>query len=137
MKTIHIASVALFNSKNELLLVRKKESTYFQLTGGKLEPQELPTQTVVRETWEEIGFQINTEDLVFLKEHTTKAVNETNTFVHGTIYTLHTGKEFDPQIASEIASAAWLNASNYKTYKWAHLAEEVVLPYCLTLWNKR
>jgi 8-oxo-dGTP diphosphatase len=133
MNTIYIASVAIINCKKELLLVRKKQSIFYQLVGGKIQPNETIEQTVIRETLEEVGFKIIEQDLVKMGTHKTKAVNEPNTQVEGHIFYLTLNGEALPIIANEIEDYVWMTPNNYKNYQWAHLAQEFVLPFWLKL----
>ena len=135
MNEIKIASAVILSNNNELLLVRKKGSTYFQLTGGKINVDENESDTVIREVLEEVGLQLQASDLDFLGQHQTTAVNEKNTLVTGFIYQVTLQDNFIPKIANEIEEFAWLNSENYNKHKWAHLAEEFVLPICKKLWN--
>lgn len=116
-----------------MLLVRKKNSEYFQLTGGKINANETEIETVIREIKEEIGLELQSNQLNHLGVHETKAVNETETLVHGSIFIVQLKHIFIPQIDNEIAAYIWINKSNYKNYKWAHLAEEFVQPWWLKL----
>lgn len=133
MKTLHIASAAIINPKKELLLVRKKNSEFYQLTGGKMQNGENDIETIIREAKEEIGLEIQPQQLTFLGSHQTKAVNEHNTMVHGTVYWLHLPYFFEPAIANEIDEFVWMNKNNYQEYSWAHLAKELVQPKWLAL----
>ena len=133
MKHIYIASAVILNTNNELLLVRKKGSNYFQLTGGKIDPNENEIQTVIREIKEEIGLSISMSELTYLGEHETHAVNEAETIVHGSIFIVKVENDFIPIIANEIEEYIWLNNNNYTQYTWAHLAEEFVQPWWLQL----
>ena len=129
MNKICIAAVAIINVKKELLLVRKKSSTYFQLVGGKINLNESFEQTVIRETEEEIGLILDPKKLKKIGTHKTQAVNEQNTLVEGHVYYLFLEDTFNPQIANEIEEYVWINTNNYKKYKWAHLALEYVFPF--------
>ena len=100
MKTLHIASVAIINPNKELLLVCKKNSGFYQLTGGKIQNGEQDIETIIRESKEEIGLEIPPHQLTFLGSHQTKAVNEHNTIVHGYVYWLHLPYFFEPVIAN-------------------------------------
>jgi|SRR5690606_27488379 len=133
MKNIYIASAVILNKKNELLLVRKKKSKYFQLTGGKIDPDETEIDTVIREIEEEIGLHVSMDQLTYLGEHETIAVNEKDTRVHGSIFIVQLQEDFVPKIAHEIEEYVWINPSNYTQYTWAHLAEEFVQPWWLQL----
>ena len=135
MKHLYIASTVILNPKNDLLLVRKKGSNYFQLVGGKIQKEEEENEidTVIRESFEEIGLQLTYSDLTYLGEHETQAVNEEETQVHGSIFIVQLAENFEPKIANEIEEFAWMNPQNYKNYSWAHLAEEFVQPWWLQL----
>jgi len=133
MNNIYIASAVILNTKKELLLVRKKDSKFFQLPGGKISENETKEKTVIREIKEEINLNITEKQLTFIGDHQTEAVNEKNTIVHGFIFLIALEKNCTINIANEIVEFAWLNKSNYENYKWAHLAEEFVQPIWLKL----
>lgn len=133
MEKITIASAMILNNKNEILLVRKKGSTYFQLPGGKIKNNESYFQTLQRELQEEINLTIEEKNCIFLGNHQTQAVNEKNTIVIGNLFEVIETNINSIQIQNEIEEMAWLNPLNYKNYKWAHLAEEFILP----IWLKR
>jgi len=116
-----------------LLLVCKKNSKFYQLTGGKIQNGEQAIETIIREAKEEIGLEIQPHQLIFLGSHQTKAVNENNTMVHGCVYWLNLPCFFEPVIANEIDKFVWMNKNNYQEYSWAHLAKELVQPKWLSL----
>src|SRR5690606_41223528 len=76
---------------------------------------------------------VSMDQLTYLGEHQTQAVNEINTIVHGSIFIIQLNEEFEPNIANEIEELTWLNRNNYTKYQWAHLAEEFVQPWWLKL----
>nr|WP_297307857.1 NUDIX domain-containing protein [uncultured Flavobacterium sp.] len=133
MNTITIASAMILNKKNEILLVRKKDSTYFQLPGGKIKTNETIIETLQRELQEEINLSVKEKNCVFLGNHQTEAVNEKNTIVIGNLFEVIDTNIDSIKIQNEIEEMVWLNASNYNNYKWAHLAEEFILP----IWLKK
>ena len=57
-------SAHIFDAAGQLLLVRQRESGVWSTPGGVLEPDERPTDAVVRETWEETGLLIEPEALI-------------------------------------------------------------------------
>lgn len=133
MNKITIASAMILNNKNEILLVRKKGSTFFQLPGGKIKNGETYFQTLQREIFEEIRLEIEESNCIFLGDHETDAVNEENTRVCGNLFEVIDTNIDRIQIQNEIEEMAWINQTNYKDYKWAHLAEEFILP----IWLKK
>lgn len=133
MNKITIASAMILNSKKEILLVRKKGSTYFQLPGGKVNNNETFIETLKRELFEEINLNIEEAKCIFLGNHETLAVNEKNTRVCGNLFEVIDTNTDNIQIKNEIEEMAWISQSNYKDYKWAHLAEEFILP----IWLKK
>jgi len=52
-------SAHIFDSSGRLLLVRQRESEVWSTPGGMIEPDELPADAVVRETWEETGLLVS------------------------------------------------------------------------------
>lgn len=121
----------ILNSKNEILLVRKKGSSYFQLPGGKIKKNETLFQTLYRELIEEINLKIEETNCIFLGKHTTEAVNEKKTLVFGNLFEIIKTNVENIKKQNEIEETVWLNLSNYKNYKWAHLAEEFIQPIWL------
>ena len=49
MKVITVAAAIIVNEQQQLLLVRKQNTACFMQVGGKLEPNEEPEQTMLRE----------------------------------------------------------------------------------------
>lgn len=133
MENIYIASAVILNDRNELLLVRKKKSSFFQLPGGKIQENETELQSLEREIWEETGLVISAGAFSFLGRHTFKAVNEKDTLVHGSVYTARLKHGPEPVAANEIEEFAWITKDNHKKYTLARLAEEFVLPWWLGL----
>ncbi len=55
MNVITVAAAIILNQHKQLLLVRKRNTQFFMQVGGKLEPNEAPEQTMIREIAEEIS----------------------------------------------------------------------------------
>ena len=64
MKVITVAAAIIVNEQQQLLLVRKQNTACFMQVGGKLEPNEAPEQTMLREIREEIGSDATIEQFV-------------------------------------------------------------------------
>jgi 8-oxo-dGTP diphosphatase len=54
---IVIASALLLNADNDLLVVRKKKSTFYMLPGGKVESNESYKDALLRELKEELELE--------------------------------------------------------------------------------
>lgn len=60
-----ISSFAIiFSDNNEILLCHRKDYDLWNLPGGAAENEELPNETVIRETKEETGYEITIDELV-------------------------------------------------------------------------
>ena len=86
-KMITVGAVVLRNDVGEVLTVRKRGASLFQLPGGKPEAGESMLETVVRETAEEVGVELDPERLEYLGEFTASAANEPGHQVTGTVFT--------------------------------------------------
>lgn len=126
--TIQISSAIITNDKDELLVVRKRGSTYYMLPGGKIEHAESLIAALLRELKEEINLKFEAQDFIYLGKHSTQAANEKNTRVEGNIFYLATGLHAAIQVHAEIEDAMWLNKAAYGTHKLAHLLEEFAIP---------
>ena len=62
-KMITVGAVVLRNDVGEGLTVRKRGASLFQLPGGKPEAGESMLETVVRETAEDVGVELDPERL--------------------------------------------------------------------------
>lgn len=126
---IRIASAILLNANNDLLVVRKKNSLFYMLPGGKIEEGEALIDTLRRELCEELDLQFEKDDFAFLGVHETAAANEANTIVEGNIFLLKRPLLVDTvNNQAEIEEVCWITKSNYKSFQLAHLLEEFALP---------
>lgn len=130
MKTeqeIVIAVSIIFNADNELLVVRKRGSRYFQLPGGKLEVGEKPLAALLRELNEELGVEMNGEEFVLLGRDTAEAVNERGSRVCGYIFRyLSMFREKKISSQAELAEIKWLQRRDWTIYPLANLLKQVV-----------
>lgn len=111
-RDIAVAAIVFTDEAGRVLCVRKHSSPRFQLPGGKPEPGEGPVDTALRETREEVGIDVDAEDLSFLGRFTAAASNEPGCTVTSTVF-LHPGPGLRPSLrpapAAEIAEAAWID----------------------------
>lgn len=129
MNTIRIAAAVILNKQHDLLVVRKRGSSYYMLPGGKIENKETHSEALVREIKEELGFQLLENDFDYLGSHQTKAANEADSMVEGNIFLLKHRLAIDsiPHHA-EIEEALWMRKNTWQSYKLAHLLHEFVIP---------
>ena len=81
-----VAAVVIRDEDGRILVVRKRGTAKFMLPGGKIEPEETPARTAVREAHEELGVTLDVDGLMRLGEWTAPAANEDGRTVHGHIY---------------------------------------------------
>ncbi|MEJ5140340.1 MULTISPECIES: NUDIX hydrolase [Acinetobacter] len=125
MNVITVAAAVILNDKNQLLLVRKQNTQFFMQVGGKLEPNEPPEQTMLREILEEISVQA--EITQFIGRFETKAANETDFQLVSYLYQVDL--EQTPKINAEIAEMKWIDLDDAQTLL-APLTKEIVIPWC-------
>lgn len=125
MNVITVAAAVILNEQNQLLLVRKKNTQFFMQVGGKLEVDELPEQTMLREIYEEIGTQATIQQ--FIGRFETQAANEANHQLVSYVYQVDLDQV--PKIDAEIAEMKWINLDDDQTLL-APLTKEVVIPWC-------
>lgn len=125
MKTITVAAAIICNERNQLLLVRKKNTDFFMQVGGKLEPNEAPEQTMLREIEEEIGARATIQQ--FVGRFETPAANEADHLLVSYVYQV--ALKGLPQIDAEIAEMKWIDLDTQHPFL-APLTTQVVIPWC-------
>lgn len=125
MNVITVAAAVILNEQNQLLLVRKKNTQFFMQVGGKLEVNESPEQTMLREIHEEIGAQATIQQ--FIGRFETQAANEANHQLVSYVYQVDLDQV--PKIDAEIAEMKRINLDDDQTLL-APLTKEVVIPWC-------
>lgn len=130
MNTITVAAAIIRNPQNQLLLVRKKNTDFFMQVGGKLEPNEAPEQTMLREIEEEIGAKAVIEQ--FIGRFETRAANEAGHQLISYVYQVSLDQA--PKIDAEIAEIKWIDLDNQDGFL-APLTTEIVIPWCKQHWN--
>lgn len=124
MKVITVAAAIILNEHQQLLVVRKKNTEFFMQVGGKLEPNEQPEVTMLREIHEEIGCEAQIES--FVGRFETMAANEPD---HQLIsYMYHVSLHEQPHVEAEIAEMKWIDIDDQDTLL-APLTLEVAIPW--------
>ena len=125
MNVITVAAAIILNQHNQLLLVRKKNTQFFMQVGGKLEPNEAPEQTMIREIAEEISARAEIEQ--FVGRFETRAANEAGHQLVSYVYQVSLDQA--PKIDAEIAEMKWIDLDDQQTLL-APLTKDVVIPWC-------
>ncbi|ATO19483.1 DNA mismatch repair protein MutT [Acinetobacter sp. LoGeW2-3] len=124
MKVITVAAGIVLNEAQQLLVVRKKGTSCFMQVGGKLEPNEAPEVTIVREIQEEIC--CNAEVQQFIGRFETKTANEPDHQLVSYVYLVKLDQM--PKIEAEIAEMKWIDLDE-RDLSLAPLTTEVVIPW--------
>lgn len=132
MNKIYLAGAMIVDPDNRLLVVRKKNSLYYMMPGGKIEKGELSSQALVRELKEELDLNISIRDFEYMGFHETEAVNEADTLVRGEVFKIELKEHLNIVPQAELEEAIWLTVDNYKQYQLAHLIEEFTVPIWLS-----
>ena len=126
MSEIHIAAAIILNKKNQMLLVRKKNTHRFMQAGGKIEKGETPLQALLRELDEELQIQPDPTQIYYHGEFRAPAANEPGHTVHAHIYQLTWHNPI--QIAAELEEARWEYPTDAPQLLLAPLTEHFILP---------
>jgi len=130
---IKIAVAIILNEQNELLTVRKQNSIYYQLPGGKIEGEERPVDTLLRELEEELGLKLNEDQFEFLTVHEAQAVNEYGKTVRGYVFKSKLPIIInDLQPKAELEEVKWVKESEVERVNLANLLKQVAIPIWLT-----
>lgn len=124
MKVITVAAGIVLNEQQQMLVVRKKNTACFMQVGGKLEPNELPEQTIVREIAEEIGCQANIQH--YLGRFETATANEPDHQLVSYVY--HVTLDQIPTVHAEIAEMRWVDLDDNET-PLAPLTTQIIIPW--------
>ncbi|WP_160069357.1 NUDIX domain-containing protein [Sphingobacterium bovisgrunnientis] len=130
---IVIASALLLNADNDLLVVRKKKSTFYMLPGGKVESNESYKDALLRELKEELELEFTYDDFEYLGKHETQAVNEKNTIVQGNIFLLKTPLIHLPNSNAELEEVRFVSKVTHEKFQLANLLKEFALPIWMNL----
>jgi 8-oxo-dGTP pyrophosphatase MutT (NUDIX family) len=133
--TIRIAAALIDDSLGRLMLVRKAGTKSFMQAGGKIEPGESASAALRRELSEEIGFEIQEEELRFIGTFSALAANEANCVVEAQLFHVRTTHE--PVVAAEIAEAVWVYPTDARNLPLAPLTRDHVLPLAAAIFDDR
>lgn len=124
--TLHIAAACLFDERGRLLLVRKRNTRFFMLPGGKREPGEDARTALKRELLEELELQLDDAALQPLGQFQAPAANEADTWLQANLF--HAALPHSVQPAAELEELRWLDTAQPLPDDLAPLLRERVLP---------
>lgn len=107
-------AVALFNEKNKILLLKRKDSKNWTMPGGTLEFGENLTDCAIREVYEETGFNINIENIIGTYTNPKTVVEYSDGEVRQEFTILYSGRIISgtPKIDEESLDIKWIKLDN-------------------------
>ncbi|MCS3432590.1 NUDIX domain-containing protein [Klebsiella sp. BIGb0407] len=124
---IHVSAAVITDSEGRILLVRKRNTSFFMQPGGKPDAGETAEQALIRELNEELQLEITPEQLHPLGQFTDIAANEANHTVIADMFRIDTIKG-DIVPAAEIEEILWLSPADSATHELAPLTLNKVIP---------
>ncbi|MDR2298440.1 MAG: NUDIX domain-containing protein [Comamonas sp.] len=128
MHNLKIATACFVNPRQELLVVRKKNTSAWMLPGGKLDADETPAKALIREIREELQLEIAESLLKPLGVFDAVAANEADTTVHAHAFLIQLPQGQSPSHAAEIAEMKWLPLSQPVPMDVAPLLRNFIIP---------
>ncbi|MCW2413235.1 MULTISPECIES: NUDIX hydrolase [unclassified Sphingobium] len=123
---IRLASAVIYNDAGELLLVRKVGTRAFMQAGGKIEADEEPINTVIRELREELELVVAPDALEYLGHREALAANEPGCLVQAELFALPFSGAVAPK--AEIEEIRWAGLDDAENLPLAPLTRDHVLP---------
>lgn len=126
---LKIATACLLNEAGSILVVRKRGTRMFMLPGGKIEAGETPLQALRRELYEELGLEVEEQQLQALGHFQSRAANEPDHWVEADVFVGRV--EGEVQVQAEIDALDWLTPHTQQQEHLAPLLREQLLPALL------
>lgn len=127
MPDIHVSAAVIVDDAGRVLVVRKQGTTRFMQPGGKPEPGETPSQTLIRELHEELGLTLDEADLEPLGTFVSEAANEPGHSVVAEAFSVSIARA-EVVVQAELAELRWITPADAETLPLAPLSTEHLLP---------
>lgn len=116
----------LIRNNNSLLLVKRSEKSKFsnmwELPGGKIEENESPEETIIRECYEETKIKLNKENIKLVKVTKLKDINVF-------IFSTRLSEKKEVILSDEHSDFAWVDINKLKTFDLTKICYEIVKDY--------
>ncbi|MBT2774577.1 NUDIX domain-containing protein [Halomonas sp. ISL-60] len=122
---LRIAAAVVSDPDGRLLLVRKHNTSFFMQPGGKIDAGETALRALCRELKEELGLQVNEDQLIPLGVHNAPAANEPGMALEAHLFSLVIDEPVEA--AAEIAEARWVTREEAWLLPLAPLTKEYVV----------
>ncbi len=122
----------IFLKNNKILIDKPRKRNTYQMVGGKIEENETPIQAAIRESYEELGKNINLNENSFeqVMEFNEIATSDGKTPIHFYVFKYKGELKGELEISQEIEKFLWYDSSLGNEILSNTLKNEVI-PYCL------
>jgi 8-oxo-dGTP diphosphatase len=127
--SIRIAAALMSRSDGRVLLVRKRATESFMQPGGKIEAGEHPQAALRRELSEELGIEVDPDEMTYVGRYTAPAAHEPGRLVDAEVFRIIIACPVAP--GAEIEEILWLDPSTPGAVKLAPLTRDKLIPLCL------
>ncbi|BAL76291.1 NUDIX hydrolase [Bradyrhizobium cosmicum] len=128
-EAIRIAAALISRDDGQVLLVRKRATDAFMQPGGKIEAGEHPQAALKRELSEELGIEVDPNEMTYVGRYTAAAAHEPGRLVDAEIFRVAIARSVNP--GAEIEEILWLDPNAPGSVKLAPLTRDKLLPLCV------
>ncbi|MCO7244934.1 NUDIX domain-containing protein [Halomonas sp. Mc5H-6] len=122
---LEIAAAVVSDPEGRLLLVRKHNTSFFMQPGGKVDAGEAALEALSRELEEELGLNVNEDQLIPMGVYSAPAANEAGVMLEAHLFSLVI--DVPVEAAAEIAEARWVTREEAWQLPLAPLTKEYVV----------